>query len=137
MEKNVLKDFQTFDEFPEKYLLIDDKSNVFYVKVQDECFITRRRINYVSSIGTDCDILKYKNSYYNILNGECVVKLSFLKSLKEDNDFVLAAEGEIKILPLSDILNLKNNKKYYLNREDIELLVNFEKENNVYKKSLR
>ena len=136
MEKNVLKDFQTFEEFPEKYLLLDEKSNAFYVKVQEECFIARRRINYVSNVKPDSDILKYKNSYYNVVNGKCIVKLSFFSSLEEQNDYIMDAEGEIKILPLSKILNLKNNKKYYLSRDDIELLVNFEKENKVYKKSL-
>lgn len=31
MEENVLKDFETFEEFPNKYLLVDANSNVFYI----------------------------------------------------------------------------------------------------------
>ena len=45
MEKNVLIDFETFEEFPDKYLCINTNSNYYYVKIDDNTYITKRNID--------------------------------------------------------------------------------------------
>ena len=45
MEENVLKDFETFNEFPDKYLKINKNSNYYFIRKIKEDFITKVNID--------------------------------------------------------------------------------------------
>lgn len=130
MEKNVLKDFETFEEFPDKYLLIDDKSNAYYIKINDKSFIVRRNIDSISIFSEEKKV-SYENSYYSIIDNKLVSKLKFLRSISELSEDL---ESEYKIIHLSKLLNIKGNSKYYLTLEDVKTLINYDKNQKVYKK---
>jgi len=132
MEKNVLKDFETFEEFPDKYLLIDNKSNTFYIKINDKSFIVRRNIDCIS-IFSEKEKVKYEIAYYSVVDNKLVSKLTILKSINDLNEDL---ETEYKIVHLSKLLNIKGSSKYYLTLDDIKILTNYDKSKKVYKKIL-
>ena len=123
MEENVLKDFETFEEFPDKYLQVKNKSNYYYIKINDESYITKKNINLVSyDINGNMSI---EIGYYDVFNNKLI--------LTTNNDKL---DG-VKIIPLSVAFNLKENDVYNFTKEDINMLVGFNEENTRYKSYLK
>lgn len=122
MERNVLKSFETFEEFPDKYLCVDSKSNYYYIKKDDESFITYRNIELISSNNNETTIIL---DYYNILDGSLV---SRTKTLDKQNE-IIKDNDKLEIISLAKILNVKENNPYFLSLKDIKTLTNFKEEN--------
>lgn len=132
MEEFVLKDYESFDEFPEKKLLVDKRSNAFYIKKQNEIFIARQNIDSLTLEGYGDKIaIKYKKSYYNIKNGEFILSLTSLESIKDRKEYMLNLEDDCKIVSLNSVLDIKDEEKSYYSIEDIDIITKSEK---VYKK---
>ena len=50
MEENVLKDFETFSEFPDKYLKVSKNSSYYFIKKSGENFVTKRSLDSLSTV---------------------------------------------------------------------------------------
>ena len=75
MEENVLKSFETFDEFPDKYLKIDINSDYYYINKEEYNFVTKRNIDSISNIIIgDRENVLVKCSYYDVISGNLVYK---------------------------------------------------------------
>ena len=120
MEENILKDFETFDEFPNKYMLIDKNSSYYYVKLNDEGFIAKRNIKKISFDGKNVEVLL---SYYNVIDGSLI-----LNTKKTHTEFeVLKEFFGAYVLSLNKLFTITDNEKYYLNKNDIKEIINFDK----------
>lgn len=126
MEENVLKDYETFSEFPDKYLKVNKNSNYYLIKIRRESFITKKMIDSVEVL----EILGVKKlltqkSYYDVNDGELVFHTRVISNLDGSDKEFIDVEKYIEITPLSSVLNISENGVYYLTREDIEPLVTY------------
>ena len=122
MEDNILIDFETFYEFPDKYLCINNKSNYYYIKKDDNVSIAIRSIESISTDGKETTIII---DYYSVLDGKLVLRT---KSIDSQSGIVKEMNGA-EVISLSEILNIKNDDSYYLSIEDINTLIGFKEEN--------
>lgn len=130
MGENVLKDFETFNEFPDKYLKVNKNSNCYLVNKNWEKFVAKRILESVTilEILGNQKILTVR-SYYDINNGEVVLNTKSISDSDGRNEEFLEMEENIEINSLRSILNIGENGVYYLEQQDIAVLVNFKKEN--------
>ena len=130
MEENVLKDFETFNEFPEKYLKVNKSSNCYLVNKNGKKFITKKILDSVTilEILGSQKILTVR-SYYDINNGELILNTKSISNVDGINEEFLEKEENVEVNSLCDILNIDENGVYYLLKEDIDSLVNFKEEN--------
>lgn len=125
MEEKGLNAFETFEEFPDKYLIVENNTNCYYIKTKKEDFVATRKIDSATMENTDgLDSIVFLESYYSIIDGSLVLKNKRVYSL----DKKLISNIEFEITPLSRILNIKGNSKYYLSLEDVKELINFKEE---------
>lgn len=130
MEENVLKDFETFNEFPDKYLKVNKSSNCYLVNKNGKKFITKKILDSVTilEILGSQKILTVR-SYYDINNGELILNTKSISNVDGINEEFLEKEENVEVNSLSNILNIDENGVYYLLKEDIDSLVNFKEEN--------
>ena len=130
MEENVLKDFETFSEFPDKYLKVNSTSNYFLIKKDDNSFITKRNIDSISivKILSNQKLLTLK-SFYDVKTGDLVLNTKSISNADRSCEEYLEFDKNIEILSLSSILNIKGNDNYYLSSSDIDILTNYKEEN--------
>ena len=121
MEENVLKDFETFEEFPEYYICISEKSNCFYIKKDDKNFVAWRCVDLISYDGKSTEVVLEYNS---IIDGSTVL----VETIIESKEGIKRNNGGATIKRLSDILHITGNKKSYLDKNDIFTFVNFKEE---------
>ena len=132
MEKNVLNGFQSFLQHPDYYLLVNSDSNYFYIEKENNSFITTRMVNVTMEKINGLDNIVTKESYHDVLDGDLVHERLSIYSVINNKEY---SEDNTEIHLLSDILNINGNKKSYLTIEDIDTIVNYEKEEpKVYKK---
>lgn len=130
MEENVLKDFETFNEFPDKYLKVDKSSNYYLVNKNGEKFVAKKMLESVTilEILGSQKILTVK-SYYDINNGELIASTKSISDSNGTSEEFLEKEENVEIDSLNSILNIDENGVYYLLKEDIDEIVNFKESN--------
>lgn len=135
MEEKGLKTFETFEEFPNKFLIVDKNTNCYYIKTKKEDFVATRKIDSATIEKVDgIDRIVILESYNNIIDGSFILNNKRIYSL----DKKLVSDIEFEITPLSRILNIKSNNKYYLSLDDVYELINFKEEDpKTYKKTYR
>lgn len=118
-----LKHMETFEEFPLGQLLVNKKSEIYYILHNNKRYIAWKNIDSVENDGESNAII-YKNSYYSVINGKYILTEEVLvindKSLNDDKNNT--------IIPLSSILNLKGNSEYVLSKSDVLCLNDFKEE---------
>lgn len=130
IEENILKEFETFDEFPNKKIMVNSNSNYYYINKNDKNFVTQKNIDWISNIEVD-GVHKslIKSSYYNVIDGSLVCQVQFISDINKKNKKFVESGENIKIILLSDILNINANGVYYLTKDDIEILTSYKEEN--------
>lgn len=129
MEENVLKDFETFNEFPDKYLKINKNSNYHFIKKLKECFITKENLDSMYTLKVlNKDKIILEKSYYDVVTGNLVLNTRSIRDIKTDTEELINPEENVEKISLSSILNIDENGVYYLCREDINTLVNYKEE---------
>ncbi len=123
MEKDILRDFETFDEFPDKYLHINKKSNYYFLDNGYRNCIAKRKMDLVS---VDCeDGLKTEESFYRIEDGKLVLKRKLTNGVvtsEDDNSRVvdlgtLLEDGEDVLMSMGQyekIFHGKNSVKVFV-----------------------
>lgn len=110
MEENVLKNFETFLEYPDKYLKVGKNSNLYYIKNDNQTYIARENID--SLFYQEPNLFSCEKSYYDVIDGKKVltIKPYTLKNNKS------------RVILLNSLLD--NNTELYLGLSDIEKLIN-------------
>ena len=125
MNEKILSDFETFEEFPNGILLVKKNTNLMYIIKGKELFITRE---FVDSVSNRNDSIIHCLSYYDVTNNEKILSIKLIKSLVDSKKYCLSQNLDIRIMPLSMILDLKEESKSYLNINDVKALTNFQEE---------
>lgn len=126
MEENVLKDYETFSEFPDKYLKVSKNSNYYLIKKRRESFITKKMIDSIETLEIlGVQKLLIQKSYYDVTDGELIFHTRVISDLDGSNKEFLDIEKDIEISMLSSVLNISESGVYYLAQEDIEPLVTY------------
>lgn len=131
MEENVLKSFETFDEFPNKYLKVNSNSNYYFIRKKDNNFVTKKNIDLISNITKEQVLVK--SSYYDVISGNLIYKEAFISDINGKSKEIIKCE-DVKIILLSTIFNVKGNGMYYLTKDDINVLVSYEEKSKTYVK---
>ena len=138
MGKNELEDFhvQNFEEVPNGYLLVDNNSNYFYIKYLSKSFVAIQNIDLVTIDKIDCvDRIVIEKSYYDVRNGDFILEDCSIYSITEKEKVNSNIDKDTKIIPLSDMLNIKENGILYLSLDDINNIINlYEKKKKIYYK---
>ena len=130
IEENILKNFETFEKFPNKKIMVIKNSNYYYISKDDKNYIAQKKIEWKSSIEVDgVQKLLIKSNYYNVIDGSLVCQVKFISEVNKKNKKIIENGNNIKIILLSDVLNINDNGVYYLTKEDIEILMNYKNAN--------
>ena len=125
MEKFILGSYDTFEEIPEGNLLVKENSNLRYVRIGRNTFIARE---FIDSVIADNNNSTYILSYYNVKNNEKLLTLEIQKSIVDDKIIMTNKRADVNVIPLSEILNIKNSHVAILCLEDIDNLIGFKEQ---------
>lgn len=124
MEEMILLDFETFEEIPNGLLLVNEKTNLMYIKIDNDVFVARE---FLDSVSGDNTKISYVVSYRDVQNNKNVLTLNVTKNI-DDNINILEENPNLQIIPLNIILNIKGDSETYLNLEDVKQLINFKEQ---------
>lgn len=129
MEENVLKDFETFNEFPDKYLKINKNSNYYFIRKIKEDFITKVNIDSIYNLKVfNKDKIITEKSYYDVVTGNLILKTRSIRDIETNTEELINHEEKVEINSLNSIFNVQENGVYYLSREDLNILLNYKEE---------
>ena len=131
MERKVLNSEESFYEFPDGILEINKKSNLVYINMQGNVYIAKEVIK---SITHNLNSVNYVINYYDIKNNEKILKLNIEKSLDSGKIGYISNNKDLEIIPLINILNIKENNVIYFTLEDIDTLINYKLEETSFKR---
>ena len=125
----ILRNYESFEEIPMGFLMIDKNSNVNYIynKQNKTACVAREFINNteIVNIGKN-QLIKEIKKYYNVINNKLI--LTEEQFLNFNLDIVSKNNNNYIVIPLNEILNIKGNDKYYLDRNDINNIILFDSE---------
>lgn len=126
MDAKILRDFETFDEFPDGVLKINSNTNLVYIQKGTEAFIARE---FLKKMSGDDSIVEYELKYKDIINN----KVRLTAEIKKENEKTIINYPKepfkvYQVIHLNEILNIKENSSYYLTLEDIINLCSFKEE---------
>lgn len=125
MEELILRNYESFTENPLGVLLVKENSNLMYLRIARKAFVVRE---FIDNIVSDNDNIKYVICYYDVKNNEKVLTLSLERSLFSGEIKKSNKREDMNIIPLSKILNIKDNERTILSMEDIDNIINFKEE---------
>ena len=116
---NYLGQFESFDEFDDKQLLINEKSNVYMLIYFNNRYIVWEKVDFATiNKYNNKEYLEVQKSFYNILDGRFILKINELYD-NETNKRVLIKPNGIRLLLLSDILKLDDLESVLLDKEKV------------------
>ena len=122
-ELNRFETFKEYDEIDDVKLIIDENSECYYIENNGNKYLAWKKVDSITNMDSSGDIMEYENSYYSVLDGECVLRETVL----ENKDGRIS--GRIaKVQAIKDILGLTGNKKYILDEEDVMTFTDFKEE---------
>lgn len=123
LKHSILKESETLEDYPDKYLKIDGQSNYCYVEFKEKTYVSRKLILSASSDEKGDVFVVY--GHYDVMNDSLICttkKVITMFETIEDN-------GNALVIPLNQVLNIKGNGEYYLDIQDINELLSFNKKN--------
>lgn len=126
MDAKILKDFETFEEFPDGVLEVKNNTNLVYIQKGTETFVAREFLKKVSG---DNSNLEYELKYKDVVDNRVKLTAEIIKTT--DKTVISYPKEPFKIyqlIHLNEILNIKENNPYYLTLEDIINLCSFKEE---------
>ena len=136
MEENVLKDFETFDEFPNKYLKVNESSNYYLINKKGKKFVAKKKLHVVTIEVFRKQKIVCVSKYYDINNEQLVMQTKSISNLDGTNEEHFEIKDVISITSLSSVLDLDKNGVCYLLKEDVDDLIK-EEQPKVYKLKLK
>ena len=131
MERKVLSAEESFYEFPDGILEINKKSNLVYINMQGIVYVAKEVIK---SVEHNLDNVNYIINYYDIKNNEKLLKLNIEKSLDSGKIDYISNNKDLEIIPLINILNIKENNVVYFSAKDVDTLIKYKLEEKSFKR---
>ena len=131
MERKVLSAEESFYEFPDGILEINKKSNLVYINMQGNVYVAKEVIK---SVEHNLDNVNYIINYYDIKNNEKLLKLNIEKSLDSGKIDYISNNKDLEIIPLINILNIKENNVVYFSAKDVDTLIKYKLEEKSFKR---
>lgn len=125
MKELILRNYETFSEIPEGFLLVKENSNLMYVRIAGSAFVARE---FVDSVEAENDYYIYKVRYLNVMDNKNILNLEIKKVLSTNEVKITNQKEDVDIVPLNNILNIKGNDRTLICLEDIDNIVNYKKE---------
>ena len=122
MRDYLLYNVVNINETPYGVIKVVSNSNYYYLKTLDSAFVVFEFTSIIQ-IDPEKNIAKYTKNYYNVLNGEIVLTTNSVYTI--DGNEISNDKKDVKLISLSEILNIKGNDFYILNAYDINNIVNF------------
>lgn len=132
MDSLILRTYETFDEIPEANLLVNQNSNLMYVRIGRNVFIARE---FIDKIIFDNSSVIYTINYLNVKQKEIVLTLEIKKDIHNGNNIITNKRADMEIIPLNEILQINGTSTLLLNLEDVDNLINFNGEFEMGKKN--
>lgn len=120
-----LKQYETFEEFPFAILKVDENNDNYYVENDGKKYIAWKNNDVVENLDSDGNKIKYTIGYYNVLDGK---RIATTISISDDEKIINETKN-VKVYPLKEILNIKENSIYELTRDDVVKFSKFKEEN--------
>ena len=128
MKENILKDFETFSEFPDKYLEITKNSDYYYISKPTGTYIAKRKIDLVTPIKIyNMEKIVQEESYFDVVGGSLVTETESLSNLNGSNLEFIKKGINVRIIPLISFVD-EQEDVYYLSQNDIEKIVGYNSE---------
>lgn len=126
MDAKILKDFETFEEFPDGVLEIKNNTNLVYIQKGTDAFVARE---YLKKISGDNTNLEYELKYRDVINNKVILTAEIKnENVKTIINYPKEPFKVYQVANLDEILNIKENSPYYLSFEDIVNLCSFKEE---------
>ena len=116
-----LRQYETFEEFPDAILKINENSKNYYVENDGKKYITWENNDVVENLDSTGDKIKYTKGYYNVLDGKRVATIVNIL----DGEKIINETKNIKVYPLKEILNIKGDSIYEFTKDDVITFSNF------------
>lgn len=118
MIKKVLKDFETFEEFPNGYLCINNKSSYYFIMIGLKRYITKKQIDSVQVNENQNVIIEER--FCDVKDGSSILRTRNIVSSKYNIIEYINCIEPIKVILLSSIL--KENETFYLSKKGIDCI---------------
>ena len=114
-----LEQFESFDEYEDKSLSINNKSSIYLLIYNGNKYVVWEKVNSATTVKyKDENYLEIYKSFYNVINGELILNTYELFDLEKDKRVVLKPMG-VYLSLLSDKLELSDNESTVLSREKV------------------
>lgn len=114
-----LEQFESFDEYEDKKLLVNKKSALYLLILNNKKYVVWENIDSVSmnkhNTWEYLDIIK---SYYNVINGELILTIHELNDIKT-NVNILVNPNDIQLILLSDELSMNDDESITVDKNKI------------------
>lgn len=132
MSEKILKDFETFEEYPEAVLEIKPNTNLVYIQKGEETFVARE---FLKKMTGDDSSVEYVLKYKDVINN----KVKLTAEIKNENGTTVINYPKepfkvYQIIHLDEILNIKYNDRYYFSLNDVITLCNFKEQEAIEKR---
>lgn len=111
-----LKPFEKFKEYPEKILIVDKSSEIYYIFKDNKNYIAWKKNKSIKKY-LDGKIETF-DDYYDVINGEHILSGSTLYTNHKKNK----RNGGAKVYKLFNLLKVKGLEVYNLNIEEIYII---------------
>ena len=88
----------------------------------------------IKSVEHNLDNVNYIINYYDIKNNEKLLKLNIEKSLDSGKIDYISNNKDLEIIPLINILNIKENNVVYFSAKDVDTLIKYKLEEKSFKR---
>ena len=114
-----LEQFESFDEFEDKPLYVDSKSDIFLVIYNKKKYIAWEKIDFARTVKyKDENYLEMQKSFYNVIDGSFILNTYELYDL-DINKIKSTRPDDVLIYPLSEKLGLDFSESMVLSREKV------------------
>ena len=134
MEEKILKKFEYFEDFPDKFLLVNNDELYYLLRIDEKNYVVQSHTIFLS-IDSKKNISVTIKEFHNVLDGKLMFRGKFISRTCDEKEKLIESKLKVKVNLLSDILNIYNNESCYLSKNDVEVLNNYKfQEEKKYKK---
>ena len=115
-----LRQYETFEEFPDAVLRIDKSSECYWVENCGKKYIAWEKNDVIETLDEKGEKIRYIMGYYNILDGKKIAIIEIITHREK----VISKTKNIRVYPLNKVLNIKGNSFYEFTKTNTKEISN-------------